>query len=111
MASEPRTLADLPRTAWAWVALQIVDTLVGILLYYGGAMFTMISLGFSTLLIVFFLRASRWVWWLSVVVSVVGIVQGPLEPGWSLMTRLYDVAFWLTSLCLLLTPSVRRHFF
>ncbi len=110
MESEPRTVAEIPKVAWAWVVLQVIATLVAVVFFDRG-LFKIISPLFTAILVVLFLQARRWIWWLSIVVSATAVLQTVLNHTWSPVVRIYLVAYWVMSLCLLLTPSVRRHFF
>jgi hypothetical protein len=110
MASEPRTVADIPRTAWAWAVLQVAATLVGVMFFDRGIL-KVISPVFTAISVVLFVQARRWIWWLSIVISTVAMLQSVLVRTWSPAVRIYVAAYWVTSFCLLITPSVRRHFF
>ncbi len=110
MESEPRTVAGIPKAAWAWVVLQVIATLVAVVFFDRG-LFRIISPLFTAILVVLFLQARRWIWWLSIFVSATAVLETVLSRSWSPAVRIYLIAYWITSLCLLLTPSIRRHFF
>lgn len=96
---------------WAWVTLQVAGALIGAIFSFSHIIQTILSIVLLIAFLIFFLRASRWTWWLGIVVSICA-VAGYLAFGswWSIVWG-YSLAFWTASTIVLLMPSVRLHFF
>jgi hypothetical protein len=99
---------------WAWAALQVGALIVG-LVYASPAWVKVAEVAFTVFLVVYFVRARRWMWSLVLVVSVFGLVHELARmtignEDRSLTFVAYVLVFWIANLLLVLAPSVRRYF-
>ncbi len=104
----------MPGLVWAWVALQVGALIVG-LVYPSPVWVKVAEVAVTAFLLVYFVRARRWAWWLVLALSVVGVLSslgrwltGHEQRSAILVT--YGFAYDFASLFLVLAPSVRRYF-
>jgi hypothetical protein len=99
-----------PRIVWIFVAYQLLILVVWISIRppaSNGALLGWASgVGFGLLVLYWFIRGIKAAWWLAVIGTVFAVIPDNVP------TRYWSgVATALVSLILLLSPSMRRHFF
>jgi hypothetical protein len=99
--------SNAPLTLRAYVVLSVATSVVSTAIT--GNPIGLLGVTVTVVIAYFLLTGVRWLWFLSIAFSIIGLIT-PFTLDWSTLHRAAYIAQEIIGLALLLVPETRRHF-